>query len=73
MQVQTESEERAALAYELGWLSKAAHDVTGNWPRVIAERVEGDGFSLNAMSAREIADLCRAIREEFPSLDLGTP
>jgi len=73
MQVQTEAEERAALSYELGWLTKAAMDVTGKYPRVIAERLEGDGFSLNNMEASEIAALCAAIREEFPSLDLGTP
>ena len=72
MQVQTEAEERAALAYEVGWLAKATMDLTGCMPRVIEKLMEGDAFPGDR-SASELACLCRAIRAEHPNLDLGTP
>lgn len=71
---QTEAEERAAIAYELGWLHMQVWEATGHHPKVILERIERDGaLNLAALDAREIAELCQAIRDEFPALDLGAP
>jgi hypothetical protein len=70
---QTESEERAALAYELGWLTSAVWDATGKHPRVIDERLERGGLALHALSTLEIADLCQTIRDEHPFVAFGAP
>jgi hypothetical protein len=71
---QTEQEERAACAYELGWLAAQVWDATGTHPNAITERMEREGaLDLRSLDARQIADLCRAIRDEFPALGLGGP
>ncbi len=69
---QTEEDERANLAVELGWLTGRAMQITGTLPRVIAERIERGGLNLNPMSVLELADLCRDIRAELPVLN-GMP
>ncbi len=69
----TESEERYAIIHEMSWLHAKVWEATGHHPRVINEMLERGGIDLRALDARELADLCRAIREEFPSLDLGAP
>jgi hypothetical protein len=73
MQVQTEAEEILANVQEAAVLTHRVYKLTGRLPRVIEEQMDRDEFTLNDKSASEIAGLCTAIREEFPSLDLGTP
>jgi hypothetical protein len=55
------------------YLTAQAWEATGRHPRVINEMLERGGIELRAMDSRAIAALCRAIRDEFPALDLGAP
>jgi hypothetical protein len=73
-QVQTEAEERAAVAYELAWLCLRTLQITGELPRSIREAAEhAGGLDFTHKSSVEIADLCAAIRAECPALEGENP
>jgi hypothetical protein len=78
-QVQTETEEREAVAYELAWLCLRTLQITGELPRAIRAAAEHAGglaarghqkvhLDVTNQSSTEIAALCAAIRAECPAI-----
>jgi hypothetical protein len=62
----TEEDEHLANIWELGVLSGRVKQLEGKWPRAIEDLP--DYADLWSMTTSEIADLCAAIREEYPAL-----
>jgi hypothetical protein len=69
---QTEEEERDALIFELGTLSGRTSRLYGELPSFIREMFDREGgLDIAALSTPTIADLCAAIRAEYPRVAEG--